>query len=55
MRMYVSSTNSIAEVRNPSFSTVSKSSVIKNRNRIGEIEDPYGIPVLVVKRCDSSS
>ena len=53
--MYVSSTNSITEVRNPSFFTVFKSFVIKNRNKIREIEDPYGIPVLVVKHYDSSS
>ena len=53
IRMYVSSTNSIIEVRNPSFSIVFKSSVIKNRNRIGEIEDSCGILILIVKRYDS--
>ena len=52
VRMCVSSTNSIVEVRNPSSSIVSKSSVIKNRNRIEEIENSYGIPVLVIKHCD---
>ena len=49
MRMYVSSTNSIVEVRNPSSSIVFKSSAIKNKNRIEEIEDPCEIFVLIVK------
>ena len=55
VKIYISSTNSITEVRNPSSSTVFKSSAIKNRNRIEEIEDPCEIPILVVKRYDSPS
>ena len=53
--MYISSTNSIIEVRNPSFSIVFKNSVIKNKNRIKEIKNFYEIFILIVKRYNSLS
>ena len=43
VRICVSSINPTAEVHNDSLSIVSKSSAIKKRNRIGEIEEPYKI------------
>jgi hypothetical protein len=43
----MSSTKPIADVRNAALLVISNRSVIKNRNRIGEIGEFYRIPISI--------
>ena len=55
VRIFMSSTNPTADIRSVSLFTVSRRSAIKKRNRIGEIGDPWGIPVVTRNGSDSPS
>ena len=55
VRILISSINPSVDTRCISLLAVSIRSVIKKRNRIGEMGDLYGIPISVVNSANSPS
>ena len=59
MELYISIlillTNPLPKTRNASLSTISRRLLIKKRNSISDIRDPYGIPIFTRNLYDSPS